>query len=241
MGTVVRSRIWWSRFAAEGPNRLWVADITYIPTGSGFLCLAVVLDAWSRRVVGWSVATHLRTELVLEPLNMAVWQRRPSEVIHHADQGTQYTSVAFGLRCLKAQVRPSMGSVGDCFDNPMCESFFATLECELLNRQKFKTPTEARHAVFEFVESWYNPRRRHSAITPAGDLPEYEGCRPHPAPRHPPTPLGKRCAFSTVHRLRRRRGASPAEEEEETKASNCPPKRGQVQKLGGELTRPDMG
>jgi putative transposase len=152
------------RFTAEGPNRLWVADITYIPTWSGFLYLAVVLDAWSRRVVGWSMATHLRTELVLEALNMALSQRRPRGVIHHSDQGTQYTSIAFGLRCREAGVRPSMGSVGDCYDNAMCESFFATLECELLDRHKLKTPAEARHAVFEFVESWYNPRRRHSAL-----------------------------------------------------------------------------
>lgn len=152
------------RFNAAGPDRLWVADITYIPTWSGFLYLAVVLDAWSRRVVGWSMAQHLRTELVLEALNMALWQRRPSEVIHHSDQGTQYTSIAFGLRCQEMDVRPSMGSVGDCFDNAMCESFFATLECELLDRRKFKTQAEARHAVFEFVESWYNPRRRHSAL-----------------------------------------------------------------------------
>ena len=152
------------RFTDEGPDRLWVADITYIPTGSGFLYLAVVLDAWSRRVVGWSMAVHLRTELVLAALDMALWQRRPSEVIHHSDQGTQYTSIAFGLRCREARVRPSMGSVGDCFDNAMCESFFATLECELLDRRKFKTQAEARHAAFEFVESWYNPRRRHSAL-----------------------------------------------------------------------------
>jgi putative transposase len=152
------------RFSAEGPDRLWVADITYIPTWSGFLYLAVVLDAWSRRVVGWSMAQHLRTELVLEALNMALWQRRPSGVIHHSDQGTQYTSIAFGQRCREAGVRPSMGSVGDCFDNAMCESFFATLECELLDRHKFKIQAEARHAVFEFVESWYNPRRRHSAL-----------------------------------------------------------------------------
>jgi putative transposase len=151
-------------FTAEGRDRLWVADITYIPTWSGFLYLAVVLDAWSRRVVGWSMAVHLRTELVLEALNMALWQRRPGEVIHHSDQGTQYTSIAFGLRCREAGVRPSMGSVGDCFDNALCESFFATLECELLDRRKFKTQAEARHAVFEFVESWYNPRRRHSAL-----------------------------------------------------------------------------
>jgi putative transposase len=152
------------RFTAEGPDQLWVADITYIPTWSGFLYLAVVLDAWSRRVVGWSMATHLRTELVLEALNMALSQRRPRGVIHHSDQGTQYTSIAFGLRCREAGVRPSMGSVGDCYDNAMCESFFATLECELLDRRKLKTPAEARHAVFEFVESWYNPRRRHSAL-----------------------------------------------------------------------------
>jgi putative transposase len=152
------------RFAAEGPDQLWVADITYIPTWSGFLYLAVVLDAWSRRVVGWSMATHLRTELVLEALNMALSQRRPRGVIHHSDQGTQYTSIAFGLRCREAGVRPSMGSVGDCYDNAMCESFFATLDCELLDRRKLKTPAEARHAVFEFVESWYNPRRRHSAL-----------------------------------------------------------------------------
>jgi putative transposase len=152
------------RFRAEGPDRLWVADITYIPTWSGFLYLAVVVDAWSRRVVGWSMAQHLRTELVLEALNMALWQRRPSRVIHHSDQGTQYTSLAFGQRCREAGVRPSMGSVGDCFDNAMCESFFATLECELLDRRRFKTQAEARHAVFEFVESWYNPRRRHSSL-----------------------------------------------------------------------------
>lgn len=152
------------RFAAEGPDRLWVADITYIPTRSGFLYLAVVLDVWSRRVVGWSMAVHLRTELVLEALNMALGQRRPSGVIHHSDQGSQYTSIAFGLRCQEAGVRPSMGSVGDCFDNALCESFFATLECELLDRRKFKTQAEARHAVFEFVESWYNSRRRHSAL-----------------------------------------------------------------------------
>src|SRR5216684_7082391 len=96
--------------------------------------------------------THLRTELVLEALNMALGQRRPAGVIHHSDQGTQYTSLAFGMRCREAGVRPSMGSVGDCFDNAMCESFFATLECELLDRCRFHTQVEARMAVFEFVE-----------------------------------------------------------------------------------------
>jgi putative transposase len=151
-------------FAADCRDRLWVADITYIPTGGGFLYLAVVVDAWSRRVVGWSMATHLRTELVLEALNMALGQRRPQEVIHHSDQGSQYTSIAFGQRCREAGVHPSMGSVGDCFDNALCESFFATLECELLERRRFRTQIEARMAVFEFVEGWYNPHRRHSAL-----------------------------------------------------------------------------
>ena len=117
------------RFRAEAPDRIWVADITYIPTWAGFLYLAVVLDVFSRRVVGWAMASHLRTELVLAALNMALVQRRPAQVIHHSDQGTQYTSIAFGLRCQEMGVRPSMGSVGDCFDNAVAESFFATLEC----------------------------------------------------------------------------------------------------------------
>jgi putative transposase len=163
-------------FTAEGRDRLWVADITYIPTWSGFLYLAVVVDAWSRRVVGWSMATHLRTELVLEALNMALQQRRPQGVIHHSDQGTQYTSIAFGLRCRQAGVRPSMGSVGDCFDNALCESFFATLECELLERRRFRTQVEARMAVFEFLEGWYNPRRRHSALGYLSPV-EFEKCK----------------------------------------------------------------
>jgi len=151
-------------FAATGPDQLWVADMTYVPTWAGFLYLAVVLDAWSRRVVGWAMATHLRTELVLDALNMALWQRRPEAVIHHSDQGSQYTSLAFGGRCKEAGVRPSMGSVGDAYDNAMCESFFATLECELLDRRRFRTQVEARMAVFRFIEGWYNPHRRHSAL-----------------------------------------------------------------------------
>jgi putative transposase len=152
------------QFKADGPNRLWVADITYIPTWAGFLYLAVVLDAWSRRVVGWAMETHLRTELVLDALQFAVKQRQPSNVIHHSDQGCQYTSIQFGLRCKEAGVRPSMGSVGDAYDNAMAESFFATLECELLDRRRFKSQAEARMAVFEFIEGWYNPHRRHSAL-----------------------------------------------------------------------------
>jgi len=152
------------QFKADGPNKLWVADITYIPTWAGFLYLAVVIDAWSRRVVGWAMETHLRTELVLDALTFAVQQRQPSNVIHHSDQGCQYTSIQFGLRCKEAGVRPSMGSVGDAYDNAMAESFFATLECELLDRHRFRSQAEARMAVFDFIEGWYNPRRRHSAL-----------------------------------------------------------------------------
>lgn len=151
-------------FTAERPDQLWVADITYVPTWAGFLYLAVVLDAFSRKIVGWAMATDLRTQLVFDALNMAIGQRRPHEVIHHSDQGSQYTSIAFGLRCKEAKVRPSMGSVGDAYDNAMCESFFATLECELLQRRTFRTKAEARMAIFIFIEGWYNPSRRHSAL-----------------------------------------------------------------------------
>ena len=151
-------------FSAAGADQLWVADITYVRTWTGFLYVAVVLDAWSRRVVGWSMAAHLRTELVLDALNMAIWQRRPQEVVHHSDQGSQYTSIAFGARCREAGVRPSTGSVGDAYDNALCESFFATLECELLERRSFRSHAEARMAIFEFLEGFYNRRRRHSAL-----------------------------------------------------------------------------
>ena len=151
-------------FTADRPNLLWVADITYVPTGAGFLYLAVVLDACSRRIVGWSMATTLATQLVLDALNMALTTRRPGNVIHHSDQGSQYTSIAFGQRCHEAGVRPSMGSVGDAYDNAMCESFFATLECELLDRHRFKNRDEARTTIFEFIEGFYNRRRRHSSI-----------------------------------------------------------------------------
>jgi putative transposase len=152
------------KFVADSPNKLWVADITYVPTWAGFLYLAIVLDVFSRRVVGWAMANHLRTELVLDALDMAIYRRQPSNVVHHSDQGTQYTSIAFSQRCREAGIQPSMGSVGDCYDNAMCESFNATLECELLQRRSFKSQREASIAVFEFIEGWYNPKRRHSAL-----------------------------------------------------------------------------
>jgi putative transposase len=151
-------------FTAAKPNQLWVADITFVPTGAGFLYLAVVLDAWSRKIVGWAMANHLRAELVLDALDMAIGQRKPANVIHHSDQGSQYTSLAFGKRCREAGVRPSMGSVGDAYDNAMCESFFATLECELLDRRRFTSQAEARMACFSFIEGWYNPVRLHSGL-----------------------------------------------------------------------------
>src|ERR1700731_4581978 len=133
---------------AAGPNQLWVADITYVPTMAGFLYLAVVLDAWSRKIVGWAMANHLRAELVLDAMEMAVGQRRPKDVIHHSDQGSQYTSVAFGKRCGEAGVRPSMGSVGDAYDNAMAESFFSTLEAELLSRRRFRPRRALLHLSY---------------------------------------------------------------------------------------------
>jgi putative transposase len=142
-----------------------VADITYIPTVSGFLFLAVVVDAYSRRVLGWSMATHLKTQLVIDGLDMALSQRRPEGLIHHSDHACQYTSIAFGQRCRQAGVRPSMGSVGDCYDNALCESFFATLECELLDRSRFPNQAQARMAVFDYIEGWYNRHRRHSGLS----------------------------------------------------------------------------
>jgi len=148
-------------FSVMALDQLWVVDITNIPTWAGFLDLAIVLDAFSWRVVGWCMANHLRTELILDALEMALWQRRPENVIHHSDHCTQYTSLAFGKRCQEAGIKPS---VGDCHDNALAESFFATLECELLDRRYFRNHAEARMAMFELIESWYNPHRQHSSI-----------------------------------------------------------------------------
>ena len=153
-------------FVAAAPNELWVSDITYVPTQQeGFLFLAVILDVFSRRVVGWSMADHLRAELVLAALGMAVWNRRPGAgLIHHSDHGCQYTAEAFADRCRALGIQCSMGTTGDCYDNALAESFFATLECELLDRRIFRTHDEARSALFDFIESFYNRQRRHSAL-----------------------------------------------------------------------------
>ncbi len=154
-------------FVADAPNQLWVADMTYVPTWAGFIYLAVVLDVWSRRIVGWAIGETMEAALVISALNMALSMRVPNGgagLIHHSDQGSQYTSLAFGKRCQEMGVRPSMGSVGDAYDNAMAESFFANLECELLERTVLKTKSAARTALFSYIEGWYNPRRRHGSI-----------------------------------------------------------------------------
>jgi putative transposase len=151
-------------FRATAPNQLWVADITYVPTAAGFLYLAVVLDVFSRRIVGWSMRDSLHATVVLDALDMAATQRRATHVIHHSDQGSQYGSFAFGQRCELLGVRPSMGSRGDAYDNAMAESFFSTLECECLAKHRFTSHAHARLILFRYIEGWYNPHRRHSAL-----------------------------------------------------------------------------
>jgi putative transposase len=152
------------QFTATRVNQLWVADMTYVPTWAGFLYLAVVVDVYSRKVVGWAFGERMTSDLVIAALNMALHTRRPDSVIHHSDQGSQYTSVAFGKRCEEMGVKPSMGTVGDAYDNAMAESFFATLECELIDRRSWKTKAQARLDIFTWIESWYNPMRRHSGL-----------------------------------------------------------------------------
>jgi putative transposase len=152
------------RFEASDINQLWVADMTYIPTWAGFGYLAIVLDVFSRKVVGWSFGQRQTADLVLAALNMALLTRKPQAVIHHSDQGSQYTSVEFGRRCELMGVKPSMGSVGDAYDNAMAESFFASLECELIDRRVWKSFAQARMEIFTWIEGWYNPRRRHRGL-----------------------------------------------------------------------------
>ena len=151
-------------FTAAGPNEIWAADITYIPTGAGFLYLAAVIDVWSRRKVGWSMRDDMATPLVTDALDMAIARRRPKGVIHHSDRGSQYTSAAFRTRCERAGIQVSMGRRGDAYDNADAESFFATLETELLARSGFATRNQARSAIFDDIEGFYNPHRRHSTI-----------------------------------------------------------------------------
>ncbi len=154
------------QFTVDGPDRLWLTDITEHPTLEGKFYCAAVMDAYSRLIVGWSMAEHMRTELVTDALGMAIVRRRPDDesTILHSDQGTQYTSWGFGKRLRDAGLLGSMGSVGDCYDNAMMESFWGTLQLEVLDTKVWQTREELANAVFEWIECWYNPRRRHSSI-----------------------------------------------------------------------------
>ena len=152
-------------FTPQAPDRLWVADITYVRTWEGWLYLSFVLDTYSRKIVGWSMANNLRTGLVLDALNMAIYTRRPQPgLIHHSDRGSQYTSVEFGSRLKEAGLLPSMGSVADAYDNSMAESFVSTLKRELIHRHSWPNRQIVRTVIFEYIEGFYNTRRRHSAL-----------------------------------------------------------------------------
>jgi putative transposase len=152
------------RFDPEGPDRLWVMDVTEHRTDEGKVYLAAVVDAWSRRVVGWSIADHMRAELVADALQMATWRRRPPEgqTIAHSDHGSVYTSWLFGNRLRSAGLLGSMGTIGDCFDNSVAEAFFSSLQRELLDQHHWTSRDHLAQAIFEWIETWYNPRRRHS-------------------------------------------------------------------------------
>ena len=152
-------------FNPTEPNRLWAADITYIRTWEGWLYLASVMDCYSRRIVGWALADHLRAELVVDALEMAVARRRPDVgLVHHSDRGSQFTSLIFTRRCRSVGIDISMGSRGDCFDNAVLESFHASIKKDLIYRRSWPTKAEARTAVFGYIESFYNRRRRHSTL-----------------------------------------------------------------------------
>jgi putative transposase len=154
-------------FTPDAPNRLWVSDITHIPTQEGWLYLATELDCYSRKVVGWSLADHLRTELPLQALLMAIARRRPrpGQLIHHSDQGCQYTSHAYQATLAAHGIRPSMSRPGQCYDNAVAESFFATLKAELVDRQIWASREEVARAIFEWIEVFYNRQRIHSALS----------------------------------------------------------------------------
>jgi putative transposase len=153
------------KFRPAAANVLWLADITYLRTWEGWLYLVAVQDAYSRRIVGWSMADHMRADLVVDALQMALHRRRPDPgLIHHSDQGSQFVSLAFGQACGKAGIARSMGSRGDCFDNAVAESFFATLKKELVHRRSWQTKRELGSAVFEYIEAFYNRERRHSTL-----------------------------------------------------------------------------
>jgi len=153
------------QFAADLPDRKWACDITYIPTREGFLYLAAVMDLCSRKIVGWSMADHLRTELCTDALEMALRSRRPgADLVHHSDRGVQYASADYQQRPQTHGITASMSRVGDCYDNAMMESFWGTLKTELVHHMDYRLRDEARRSIFRYIECWYNRRRRHSAI-----------------------------------------------------------------------------
>jgi putative transposase len=153
------------RFSPEGPDRIWVADITSVDTREGWLHLAVVMDLFSRRIVGWAMAPHLRTELVADALEMAIVRRKPGPgLIHHSDRGCQYTSLGFGRKLRESGIVPSMGAVGTAYDNAVAESFFATFKKDLIHRHTWSTRDRLRLAIFDYIETFYNRRRRHSTL-----------------------------------------------------------------------------
>jgi putative transposase len=170
-------------FHVDGPDELWCTDITEHPTAEGKLYCAAVLDAYSRRIVGWSIDDNMRTALVTDALGMAINRRRPEphSAVLHSDHGTQYTSWMFGQRVRAAELVPSMGSIGDCYDNSMMESFWGTMQLELLDSRTWRTRAELATAIFEWIECWYNPRRRHSSIRMLSPV-DYEAA--HTPPDH---------------------------------------------------------
>jgi putative transposase len=173
-------------FTVTEPNRLWLTDITEHPTAEGILYCAAVMDAYSRLIVGWCIAEHIRTELVTDALGMAIIRRQPDKqpdnerTVLHSDHGCQYTSWAFGQRLRAAGLLGSMGTVGDCYDNAMMESFWGTMQLELLDTKEWQTRDELANAIFEWIECWYNPKRRHSSIKMHSPI-AFE--TPHPGPQ----------------------------------------------------------
>ncbi len=168
------------QFHRGRPDELWVTDITEHPTREGKVYCAVVLDAWSRRVIGWSIDARPTTALVTNALGMAIEQRRPGrETIIHSDQGTQFTSWAFTRRAVDSGLLPSMGSVGDCFDNALMEAFWSRMQVELLDRKRWRTRVELANAIFEYLEIFHNRQRRHSSLRMLTPV-EFEAL-------HPPT------------------------------------------------------
>jgi putative transposase len=153
------------RFEAEQPNQLWLADITYVPTLEGYLFLGLVMDMYSRKIVGWSMRDDLKADLVVDALAMAITRRRPpTGLVHHSDRGSQYTSLAFGRTLRDSGLVASMGSRGDAYDNAACESCISTLKVEWIKRHRYQSRDHARLSIFRYIETFYNPRRRHSSL-----------------------------------------------------------------------------